>query len=45
MKELAEIPILQPLTGLSPEAVDEVFKDFVVSKEFKEMVIEKAEII
>jgi hypothetical protein len=40
-----EIPILQPLTGLSPEAVDEAFKDFVVSKEFKEMVIEKAEII
>jgi hypothetical protein len=45
MKELAEIQILQPLTGLSPEAVDEAFKDFVVSKEFKEMVIEKAEII
>ncbi len=45
MKELAEILILQPLTGLSPEAVDEAFKDFVVSKEFKEMVIEKAEII
>ena len=45
MKELAEIPMLQPLTGLSPEAVDEAFKDFVVSKEFKEMVIEKAEII
>jgi hypothetical protein len=45
MKELSEIPILQPLTGLSPDAVDEAFKDFVVSKEFKEMVIEKAEII
>ena len=45
MKEIAEIPLLQLLTGLSPEAVDEAFKDFVVSKEFKEMVIEKAEII
>ncbi len=45
MKELAEVTILQPLTGLSPDAVDEAFKDFVVSKEFKEMVIEKAEII
>lgn len=45
MKELAEIPLLQPLTGLSPEAVDEVLKSFNVSKEFKEMVIEKAEII
>jgi len=45
MKELAEIPILQPLTGLSPEAVDEALQSFNVSKEFKEMVIEKAEII
>jgi len=45
MKELSEVTILQPLTGLSPDAVDEAFKDFVVSKEFKEMVIEKAEII
>ena len=45
MKELVEVPILQPLTGLSPDAVDEAFNDFVVSKEFKEMVIEKAEII
>ena len=45
MKELAEIPMLQPLLGLSEDAVDEAFKDFVVSKEFKEMVIEKAEII
>ena len=45
MKELVEIPLLQPLTGLSPEAVDEVLKSFNVSKEFKEMVIEKAEII
>jgi hypothetical protein len=45
MKELAEVPILQPLTGLSPDAVDEVLQSFNVSKEFKEMVIEKAEII
>jgi hypothetical protein len=44
MKELAEMPLLQPLTGLSPEAVDEAFKDFTVSKEFKEAVIHKAEI-
>lgn len=44
MKDLAEMPLLQPLTGLSPEAVDEAFKDFTVSKEFKEAVIHKAEI-
>ena len=44
MKELAEMPLLQPLTGLSPEAVDEAFKDLTVSKEFKEAVIQKAEI-
>lgn len=44
MKELAESSILQPLSGLSPEAVDEAFKLFMVSNEFKEMVIEKAEI-
>jgi hypothetical protein len=44
MKECAQIPLLQPLTGLSPEAVDEAFKDFTVSKEFKEAVIHKAEI-
>ena len=44
MKELAEIPILQPLTGLSPEAVDEVFVDFKVSEEFKQGVIKNSEI-
>jgi len=45
MKELAESSILQPLSGLSPEAVDEAFKDFSVSKEFKAAVVEKAAII
>jgi hypothetical protein len=45
MKELAIAPILQPLTGLSPAAVDEAFKQFNVSKEFKEAVIEKAVIL
>lgn len=45
MKELVTIPILQPLTGLSPAAVDEAFKQFSVSKEFKEAVIEKAVIV
>ena len=45
MKELAVAPILQPLTGLSPAAVDEAFKQFSVSKEFKEAVIEKAVIV
>ena len=45
MKELAESSILQPLSGLSLEAVDEAFKDFSVSEEFKTAVIEKAEII
>ena len=45
MKELAESPILQPLSGLSPEAVDEAFKEFSVSKEFKAAVVEKAAII
>ena len=42
MKELAEIPILQPLTGLSPEAVDEALQSFNVSKEFKEAIIQKS---
>jgi hypothetical protein len=42
MKELAQIEVLQPLTGLQPDAVDEAFKDFSVSTEFKEAVIEKA---
>lgn len=45
MKELAVAPILQPLTGLSPAAVDEAFKQFSVSKEFKEAVIEKSVIV
>ena len=45
MKELAESSILQPLSGLSPEAVDEAFKDFSVSKEFKAAIVEKAAII
>jgi hypothetical protein len=45
MKDSIEVPILQPLTGLSPEAVDEALQSFNVSKEFKEMVIEKAEIL
>ncbi len=44
MKELSEIPILQPLLGLSEDAVDEAFKDFKVSEEFKKTVVEKAEI-
>jgi len=44
MKECAEIELLQPLKGLSSEAVDEAFKDFKVSREFKEMVIQKSEI-
>lgn len=44
MKELAEMPLLQPLTGLSPEAVDEAFKDFTVSEDFKKAVVKKAEI-
>jgi hypothetical protein len=42
MKELTEAPILQPLTGLSPAAVDEALKQFSVSNEFKEAVIEKS---
>lgn len=44
MKELAEISMLQPLTGLSPEAVDEVFVDFKVSEEFKQGVIKNSAI-
>ena len=44
MKECAQIEILQPLQGLSPEAVDEAFKDFNVSKEFQEVVIQRAQI-
>jgi uncharacterized protein YutE (UPF0331/DUF86 family) len=45
MKELAVVSILQPLQGLSSEAVDEAFKDFAVSDEFKETVIQKSMII
>jgi hypothetical protein len=44
MKECAQIDLLQPLKGLSPEAVDEAFKDFKVSDDFKKKVVEKAEI-
>ncbi|MFM1795053.1 MAG: ATPase domain [Bacteroidota bacterium] len=45
IKELAESPILQPLSGLSPEAVDEAFKEFKVSNEFRNAVVEKARIL
>ena len=44
MKECAHIDLLQPLKGLSPEAVDEAFKHFRVSDDFKKTVVEKAEI-
>lgn len=44
MKECAQIEILQPLQGLSPEAVDEAFKDYKVSDDFKKTVVDKAEI-
>jgi hypothetical protein len=44
MKELAKIPILQPLKGISSEAVEEAFRDFGVSEEFKQAVISKSEI-
>ena len=44
MKECAQIDLLQPLKGLSPEAVDEAFKHFRVSDDFKKTVVEKAEI-
>ncbi|MBM3159721.1 MAG: ATP-binding protein [Bacteroidetes bacterium] len=45
MKECVHIDMLQPLQGLSPAAVDEAFKDFKVSDDFKKTVIEKAEIV
>lgn len=45
MNELEKISILQPLKGLSSESVDEAFKDFSVSEEFKQAVISKSEII
>ena len=44
MKECADIELLQPLKGLSAEAVDEAFKDFKVSTDFKNAVVEKATI-
>jgi len=44
MKECAQIELLQPLKGLSSEAVDEAFKEFKVSREFKNAVVEKATI-
>lgn len=44
MKESTQIDILQPLQGLSIEAVNEAFKEFKVSGEFKEAVVEKAKI-
>jgi hypothetical protein len=44
MNELVEVSILQPLKGLSPEAVDEAFKSFLVSDEFKYAVVEKSTI-
>ena len=44
MKECAEIQMLQPLQGLSSEAVDEALKDFKVSADFRDAVINKAEI-
>ena len=44
MKECAQIDLVQPLKGLSPEAVDEAFKDIKVSDEFIKTVIERAEI-
>ena len=42
MTEMAEISILQPLTGLSPDAVEEALQSFNVSKEFKEAIIQKS---
>ena len=42
MKEMAEISMLQPLTGLSPDAVEEALQSFNVSKEFKEAIIQKS---
>lgn len=45
MKECAQIELLQPLKGLSSEAVEEAFKDFKVSTDFKNSVIEKSVIV
>ena len=44
MKECVKIDILQPLQGLSTAAVEEAYKDFKVSDEFKKAVMERAEI-
>ncbi len=44
MDELAKVPIIQPLFGLSSEAVDEALKEFSVSIEFKQSVISKSQI-
>ena len=44
MRECAQIDILQPLQGLSTDAVEEAYKDFKVSEEFKLEVVEKAAI-
>jgi hypothetical protein len=44
MQESKEIPILHTFTGLSNSEVNEAFKDFKVSDDFKKTVIEKAEI-
>ncbi len=44
MEELANVEILQPLQGLEGESVNEAFKEFNVSDEFKKAVILNAEI-
>lgn len=44
MAELAKIEILQPLQGLETESVNEAFREFNVSDEFKKAVILNAEI-
>ena len=43
-KETANLDIVQPLQGLSIQAVDEAFKDLHVSEEFKTELIKKAAI-
>ena len=45
MKECYSSEMLQPLNGLLPESVDEAFKQFNISEEFKEGVILKSMII
>ncbi len=45
MKECHVDEQLQPLKGLMPLAVDEAFKDYAVSEELKETVIQKSMII